>query len=369
MSKNKILLVEDNPDIATLVCDLFQSLDFQVDLAMGGQQALAKMEHYPDLLLLDRTLPDMDGLEVCRLVREDKRFRGIPIVILSGRSATEDKIEGLYIGADDYITKPFSPEELAARVKVALRRLHFTEQLKEEQELLVSELRSLIQGEAILPFFQPIFDLRTMQPSGAEVLSRPQLSGPLSNPEFLFKLALSCGMYFELEMLCWRKAFAAWQDQRGTGKLFLNCSPYLLECGQFDPAALQRCGGAPERIVLELTERSAIKDYGVIYDKLDQFKALQMGVAVDDVGCGFASLNTVARVRPHYLKIDLALISSIHLDLLKQDIVEAIVTFSRKHQIQTIAEGIERQEELDTAKALGVDAGQGYLLARPSPEL
>ena len=87
------------------------------------------------------------------------------------------------------------------------------------------------------------------------------------------------------------------------------------------------------------------------------------------MGCGFASLNTVAEVRPDFIKIDMPLIRAIHKDPLKQDIVRAIVYFSQRSKMMTVAEGIEREEELEKVLELGVDAGQGYLLARPSQEI
>ena len=211
MLKKRILMVEDDEKISGVVKILLRDHNFEVDIASTGREALEKVRHQPDLILLDRGLPDMDGLEVCRRVRDDLRFRRIPIIILSGRDSSEDKIEGLYLGGDDYVTKPFLGEELVARIEVVLRRIQFSEQLKDEKEVLVSELKKIIEGELITPFFQPIFSLKDYHPIGFEVLSRPPTEGPLNNSEFLFKVALSCGMYLDLEMLSWRKAFAQWK--------------------------------------------------------------------------------------------------------------------------------------------------------------
>ena len=93
-----------------------------------------------------------------------------------------------------------------------------------------------------------------------------------------------------------------------------------------------------------------------------------MQIAVDDVGSGFASLDTVAEVRPDYIKIDLKLIRDINFNSLKRNIVQAIITFCRQSGILTVAEGIEERAELQTVRDLGVDAVQGYLLGKPSPE-
>jgi len=367
--KYKILTVEDDPHVASLIESLLAGRDFETDMAYTGEDALEKIKGHPDLILLDRGLPDMEGMEVCRRIREDKRFRGIPIIILSAKDKIAERVEGLYIGADDYVTKPFDNSELIARIEAVLRRGEFAAHLKEEKETLVGELKRIIDQELITPFFQPIFDLATSRPLGFEVFGRPSESGPLSNPEFLFKVAINTGMYVDLEMLCWRKAIAKWNGSSADVKLFLNCSPYLIESGRFDNDLLLQQGLLPERTVLELTERIAIQDYEKLYSRINEFKKMDLGIAVDDVGCGFASLNTVAEVKPDYLKIDTPLIRSIHKDQLKQDIVHAIVHFSQKSGIITIAEGIEKEEELQKVKELGINAGQGYLLARPDKEI
>ena len=369
MLKRKILIVEDDEKVSAFVKTLLQDHEFGVDIASTGKEALEKVKHHPDLILLDRGLPDMDGLEVCRWLRDDSRFRRIPIIILSGRDSSEDKIEGLYIGGDDYITKPFLAEELVARIEVVLRRIQFAEQLKDDKEVLIGELKKIISEELITPFFQPIFSLKDYQPIGFEVLTRPPKTGLLNNPEFLFKVALSCGMYVDLEMLSWRKAFAQWKNSGRNEKVFLNCNPYLIESDRFDGDILKGQGIDFDRVVLELTERVAIQNYGSLLEKIDKFKRDGLKVAIDDVGCGFASLNTVAEVKPDFIKIDMPLIRSIHKDPLKQDIVRAIVYFSQRSKMVTIAEGIEEEAELKKVLELGVEAGQGYLLARPSQEI
>ena len=369
MFHRRILIVEDDLNVGVLVSELFKERSFDVDLARTGQEAIEKINRHPDIILLDRNLPDMEGLDICRMIREDKRFRGVPIIIVSGRDTAEDKIQGLYVGADDYITKPFLPAELVARVDVMLRRVKFAEQLEEERESLIKELDKIMREDLITIFFQPIFMFRSRQPIGFEVLSRPPADSCLNNPEFLFKLALSCGKYFELEMYCWKKAFAQWKQSGRTEKLFLNCSPYLIECGDFNRSILQQAGIHPRSIVMELTERIAINDYGYFYNKLSEFRDMDIQIAVDDVGCGYASLNMVAEIKPHFLKIDASLVRSIEKDLLKQDIVEAVIQFSAKNRMTTIAEGVETEAELNQVQFLGVDAGQGYYLARPGASL
>lgn len=117
----RILLVDDEPSIQRAVGPLLRARGYQVDVASTGREALDRFErHPPDLIVLDLGLPDVEGTEVCRRVRLTS---SVPIVVLSARGAEADKVNALDLGADDYVTKPFGPEELLARIRVALRRV------------------------------------------------------------------------------------------------------------------------------------------------------------------------------------------------------------------------------------------------------
>jgi len=117
----RILLVDDEVPIQRALAPLLRSRGYEVDVAGTGVDALQTMRiDPPDLLVLDLGLPDLEGTEVCRRVRAES---DVPIVILSARGGETDKVAALDLGADDYVTKPFSPEELLARIRVALRRV------------------------------------------------------------------------------------------------------------------------------------------------------------------------------------------------------------------------------------------------------
>jgi two-component system, OmpR family, alkaline phosphatase synthesis response regulator PhoP len=117
----KILVVDDEPKILQLVRDYLERAGFSVHTAPNGQTALALADsEHPDLIVLDLGLPDLDGLDVTRTLRKTTTA---PIIMLTARSEETDKLIGLELGADDYMTKPFSPKELVARVRVVLRRV------------------------------------------------------------------------------------------------------------------------------------------------------------------------------------------------------------------------------------------------------
>jgi len=117
----RILLVDDEVPIQRAVAPLLRSRGYEVDVAATGEEALKAVAlREPDLMVLDLGLPDINGTEVCRRVRAASP---LPIIVLSARGAESDKVDALELGADDYITKPFGPEELVARIRVALRRV------------------------------------------------------------------------------------------------------------------------------------------------------------------------------------------------------------------------------------------------------
>ena len=116
-----VLVADDEPRITKLVAIALSEEGFRVVTANGGEQALQKAEEVrPDIVLLDIVMPDLDGIEVMRQLRE---WRPVPVILLTAKGSTADKAQGLDLGADDYVAKPFHPDELAARVRAVLRRV------------------------------------------------------------------------------------------------------------------------------------------------------------------------------------------------------------------------------------------------------
>ena len=121
--KAKIFIVEDEPSIVQLVKYNLEKQNFKVLVSNNGEEGLQEIKKTePDLILLDWMLPDLSGIDICKALRKDTKFKNIPIIMLTARSQEEDKVLGLNVGADDYLPKPFSNLELVARVNALLRR-------------------------------------------------------------------------------------------------------------------------------------------------------------------------------------------------------------------------------------------------------
>lgn len=138
---NNILVVDDEPSIIELLEFNLQKAGYHVLKAENGHEALQLVRtNKPDLIILDLMIPGIDGIEVCRRLKGQQETAGIPIIMLTARNEEVDKIVGLELGADDYMTKPFSPRELMARIKAVLRRSH-KDSAQHDGELVIGKLR------------------------------------------------------------------------------------------------------------------------------------------------------------------------------------------------------------------------------------
>src|SRR5438093_9648754 len=158
----RVLIVDDDPDILRLVSYNLTQAGFDVATAPTGRKALeAVQKQPPDLIILDLMLPDVDGMEVCRTLRQRDNSRRIPIVMLTARSEEIDRVIGFELGADDYVMKPFSPRELVLRVKSILRRTHVdrTEMLRFGNIQIYPERRQCFVGKDPISLTVKEFDL------------------------------------------------------------------------------------------------------------------------------------------------------------------------------------------------------------------
>jgi two-component system KDP operon response regulator KdpE len=164
-ARARVLLVDDEVSIQRAVGPLLRSRGYDVEIASTGAEALRLVaDGAPDLIVLDLGLPDIEGTEVCRRIREHLK---VPIIVLSARGAEADKVNALDLGADDYVTKPFGPEELLARIRVALRRV-LSEDAAESGMLRAGDLtidydrRRVQRGQAEIRLTPKELDLLTL---------------------------------------------------------------------------------------------------------------------------------------------------------------------------------------------------------------
>ncbi|MBW1685476.1 MAG: response regulator transcription factor [Deltaproteobacteria bacterium] len=160
----RILVIDDEPDLLELVRVNLRQAGFEVELAATGSEAIESLRRSPpDLILLDLMLPDLSGTEICRRVRANPDLAHVPIIMLTARASEIDRVVGLELGADDYVTKPFSPRELVLRVRAVLRRSeaqHEPSRVLERGAIrLDPERRRCFANEQEVPLTAKEFDL------------------------------------------------------------------------------------------------------------------------------------------------------------------------------------------------------------------
>ena len=219
--------------------------------------------------------------------------------------------------------------------------------------------------------FQPVFDLTSGRMIGIEALSRGPRGSELESGEVLFSLAERTEMLLPLERITRAQSLEAAGAAGPDHKVFLNLSPAAVSDPDFlGPHFLEEVashGLSPDNIVLEITERTYVVYQELFREVLARFRQQGFHIAVDDVGAGYSSLASLADIEPDYLKFDTVFVRGIDKHPTKQELLNALLSFARKMNTQVIAEGIEREEELKTLRALNVPYGQGFLLARPMP--
>lgn len=189
MSKATVLVIDDEKDLIELVRYNLERDGFDVMTAVDGRSGLQiATRHRPDLIVLDVMMPGMDGMEVCRQLRSDERTQRLPIIMLTARAAESDRIDGLEIGADDYVTKPFSPRELGARVRAILRRTSPPEQPPEIRrgKLVVDVSRHEVRydGQPVSLTTTEFRILHFLATQPGRVLSRDEIiEGALREPD------------------------------------------------------------------------------------------------------------------------------------------------------------------------------------------
>ncbi len=226
--------------------------------------------------------------------------------------------------------------------------------------------------------FQPIVDLGSGAPIGYEVLGRATAldrsedGADLPGPAHLLEVAYSRGCLVELEQ-SWRtlaiETIARQRPQHGV-RYFLNVDPRVLEAPGFRSGLtreiLTRHGLIPEQFVFELTEAGAALDTAKLVAVVRHYSDQGFGVAIDDVGAGYASLRALLQLRPNLLKLDRRVVAGVSHDGFRSALVRALAEFADRTGIELVAEGIETLADLRALIDLGVSLGQGYLVGRPA---
>ena len=252
-------------------------------------------------------------------------------------------------------------------------RINTAEQLEKDIKLHKEELQYIIKERKIQIVYQPIVSLLDKKIFGFEALSRFMTRNVVLSTEGIFILAMKLNMTQYLEKICREMAIMSSKGMKDDHILFINLDPNELISGNLNVNSFSKLvldyGLCPSRIVFEITERRYIEDLEEFNKKYDDFRHAGYKIAVDDVGAGYSSLNTIAVLKPDIIKIDINLIRDIHKDFVKKEIVKTLMLFAQKINTKVLSEGIETQDEYHTLFELGSELGQGYFFGRPDKNL
>ena len=262
------------------------------------------------------------------------------------------------------------PERLVSRlveeswesVRIQRMQLDFQNRCSIQEILLSDQIRTV---------FQPIVDVRSNAIIGYEALSRGPSGTEFQAPLAMFEAAAAVDLAFELDRHCRHQALeTAAKSLPADALLFLNVFPSSMYDPDFQGTSLiemlGKLGLGPGRIVLEISEQYAIDNYTLFVEALKNFTDVGFEVAVDDIGAGHSGLEKIAHLNPRYLKLDMQLVRDIDASYIRREMTRAVTAFAVKTEAAVIAEGIEREGELEVVRDMGIEFGQGYLLGRPS---
>jgi EAL domain-containing protein (putative c-di-GMP-specific phosphodiesterase class I) len=244
-------------------------------------------------------------------------------------------------------------------------------QQRSDELLELQQLEDVLLRGNVRTSYQPIMRIREEQHTimGYEALSRGPRGSSLEPADRLFGAARAHGLRVELDRLCRQRALLSSGRIPSNVKIFVNTLPATMRDPQFRGKALidflEKAQVDPRRIVIEITEQEVIENYDMFQATMATFAVLGMTFAVDDVGAGYSGLESIARLKPSFLKIDYSLVHDVDQSGVNRAMVEAIIKLGHEIGAEVIAEGIEKSEELNVLSAKGVDYGQGYYLARP----
>ncbi len=368
-----VLVVEDNGPLRTLYSRVLRRADFLVDAVGTGAEAKALVNRGRSYsaIVSDLWLPDETGLDLVATVRVEDP--DVPFVLITGTPTVESAIGAIEQGVHRYLCKPVAHDRFVSEVREAahvcsvqrMRRRVLDADEADPERHLDHHLDDALDKMWLAA--QPIVSVSTASIYAYELLLRSTSPHLVGAPAIL-AAAERKHRIGELGRRV-RAAAAERAAQLNPGqRLFVNLHPAeVLEpdlCHSSDPLV-----PFADRLTLEVTERARLDGVPGVEAAIARLRAAGYQIALDDLGCGYAGLTSLANLSPDVVKLDMSLIRGIDRDAMRSTLVRAMVDLCRQLGILVIAEGVETRAERDTLVALGCDLLQGYFFARPGPGL
>jgi len=371
-TRGRVLVVDDERSLLEVLATMLAEAGWQVDTAPDGRAALGLVDTQRyEVVLSDIDMPGINGVQLLREIRA--RDLDVPVLLITGHPRVETAVEALEHGALRYLQKPLRERDLLLAVEDAAR-LHRMARLKREalaaiglEDRLPADRAGLETrfGHALATLrlvFQPILRAVDGTVFGYEALVRSS-EPSIPHPGALFETAERLGRVHEVGGVV-RDRAAAFLTRLPSLTLFVNLHALeLMDDSLLSPAAA--LSGHAQSVVLELTERSSFEHVPNLRARVSLLRRLGYRLAVDDLGAGYAGLNSFAALNPHVVKLDMTLVRGADSEPVKQRVIGSMASLCKEFGIMVVAEGIETPAERDTVIALGCDLIQGFLIGRP----
>jgi EAL domain-containing protein (putative c-di-GMP-specific phosphodiesterase class I) len=370
-NRGSLLVVDDDADVRFVVASGLRQAGFTVEEADTGELALQKLSGGGiDAVISDISMPGLSGMEMLRTIRA--RDLDVPVVLLTGRPSLETAIEAVETGALRYLKKPAANAEIVEAMDQAVRLGRLARWRREA--LAITRPRSQFVGdrasmelafeealEGLWLMAQPIVGARDGVVFGVEVLAR-SVSTRFTSITMLVEAAEKLGRVISFGRRV--RQIAASVDIPSEHALFVNLHSVELDDEDLysEKNPLRHIGS---KVILEVTERHSIDQVKNLKEKIALLRDLGFWIAVDDMGAGYAGLNSFAALRPDLVKLDMAIVRGIDQDPYRRTLVRSMTAMCRDFGIPLVAEGVETESEKAVLVDLGCDFLQGYLCGKP----
>lgn len=373
----QVLVVDDERAVARVLARVLEAAGHQVSVCFDGTTALSLLERYDfDVVMSDLSMPGLTGIELLRAVRT--RDLDLPVVLVTGTPSMDSAILAVEYGAFRYLQKPVQSELLRETVgkAIGLRRVATLRRemlatlgaagmyLSDRAGLEVRFERALQQ---LYMVFQPVVSWTARSVFAYEAFVRSR-EATLVSPRELFDAAERLDRLLELTSRIHHLCSERLTSLPAFALLFVNLHVKdLLSTDQLvDRSALVP---SADRVVLELTERAALEQVPEIQHKITQLRQVGFRIALDDIGAGYAGLNSFTLLDPDIVKLDPVLVRDVDAAPTKRRLVSSMARLCADLGMQVVAEGIESERERDVLVDLGCDLMQGFLFAHPTDTL
>lgn len=377
MSNGKeILVIDDDPGICALIVDVAESMGCFPQSAAEKDDILHKIQSPWDCILVDLTMPDIDGIEVLRLLSEQDNK--CPVILISGFAAgvldsARNLGEARGLTIIEALTKPIQIDTLEKTIELALAtNLAQPKKRQKKADADHNLFEANVDHGGVIPYYQPKIDARTGCLVGYEALARwwhPQKG--LLSPAAFIPQAIANGHINALTMSmieCIAVDMTNWATSNCNKPVAINIEATSLSDLDFPgivEAALRENGILTENIILEITESGIYSHAANALDNLIRFRVKGFKLSIDDFGTGHSTLSQLHKMPFNQLKVDKMFVDGIGVSKQSEAIVISTIDLAHRLELEVVAEGVESEPQIEFLRHHGCDQLQGYYFAKP----